>query len=118
MIALVDNREPRLLNLREMLDYYIEFQKDVLIRRTRFELKKAIDREHILHGLCIAIDNIDEVINVIRGAKGGISDAKTELMERFGLTDVQAQAIVDMRLGRLSGLERQKIHDDLARYRR
>lgn len=114
MIALVDNREPRLLNLREMLDYYIEFQKDVLIRRTRFELKKAIDREHILHGLCIAIDNIDEVINVIRGAKGGISDAKTELMERFGLTDVQAQAIVDMRLGRLSGLERQKIHDDLA----
>ena len=114
MIALVDNREPRLLNLREMLDYYIEFQKDVLIRRTRFELKKAIDREHILHGLCIAIDNIDEVINVIRGAKGGISDAKTELMERFGLTDVQAQAIVDMRLGRLSGLERQKIHNDLA----
>lgn len=114
MIALVDNREPRLLNLREMLDYYIEFQKDVLIRRTRFDLKKAIDREHILHGLCIAIDNIDEVINVIRGAKGGISDAKTELMERFGLTDVQAQAIVDMRLGRLSGLERQKIHDDLA----
>ena len=114
MIALVDNREPRLLNLREMLDYYIEFQKDVLIRRTRFELKKAIDREHILHGLCIAIDNIDEVINVIRGAKGGISDAKTELMERFGLTDVQAQAIVDMRLGRLSGLERQKIHDGLA----
>ncbi len=114
MIALVDNREPRLLNLREMLDYYIEFQKDVLIRRTRFELKKAIDREHILHGLCIAIDNIDEVINVIRGAKGGISDAKTELMERFGLTDVQAQAIVDMRLGRLSGLERQRFHDDLA----
>ena len=114
MIALVNEKEPRLLNLREILDYYIEFQKDVLLRRTRFDLKKAIDREHILHGLCIAIDNIDEVINVIRGAKGGIADAKVELMERFGLTDVQAQAIVDMRLGRLSGLERQKIHDDLA----
>lgn len=114
MIALVNEKEPCLLNLREILDYYIEFQKDVLLRRTRFDLKKAIDREHILHGLCIAIDNIDEVINVIRGAKGGIADAKVELMERFGLTDVQAQAIVDMRLGRLSGLERQKIHDDLA----
>ncbi len=114
MIALVNEKEPRLLNLREILDYYIEFQKDVLLRRTRYDLKKAIDREHILHGLCIAIDNIDEVINVIRGAKGGIADAKVELMERFGLTDVQAQAIVDMRLGRLSGLERQKIHDDLA----
>lgn len=114
MIALVNEKEPRLLNLREILDYYIEFQKDVLLRRTRFDLKKAIDREHILHGLCIAIDNIDEVINVIRGAKGGIADAKVELMERFGLMDVQAQAIVDMRLGRLSGLERQKIHDDLA----
>lgn len=114
MIALVNGRTPKLLNLREMLDYYIEFQKDVLVRRTRFDLKKAIDREHILHGLCIAIDNIDEVINVIRAAKGGIADAKANLMDRFGLTDVQAQAIVEMRLGRLSGLERQKIHDDLA----
>lgn len=114
MIAIVNNTEPRLLNLREILDYYIEFQKEVLIRRTRYDLKKAIDREHILHGLCIAIDNIDEVIGVIRGAKGGVSDAKAELMARFNLSDVQAQAIVEMRLGRLSGLERQKIHDDLA----
>ena len=113
MIAIVNNTEPKLLNLREILDYYIEFQKDVLMRKTRFELKKAIDREHILNGLCIAIDNIDEVINVIRESKGGVADAKAELMERFGLTDVQAQAIVDMRLGRLSGLERQKIHDEL-----
>ena len=113
MIAIVNNTEPKLLNLREILDYYIEFQKDVLMRKTRFELKKAIDREHILNGLCVAIDNIDEVINVIRASKGGVADAKAELMERFGLTDVQAQAIVDMRLGRLSGLERQKIHDEL-----
>ncbi len=113
MIAIVNNTEPRLLNLREILDYYIEFQKDVLARKTRFELRKAIDREHILNGLCIAIDNIDEVINVIRASKGGVADAKAELMERFGLDDVQAQAIVDMRLGRLSGLERQKIHDEL-----
>ena len=114
MIAIVNNTEPRLLNLREILDYYIEFQKDVLMRKTRFELKKAIDREHILNGLCIAIDNIDEVINVIRSSKGGVADAKAELIERFALTDVQAQAIVDMRLGRLSGLERQKIHEELA----
>lgn len=113
MIALVNKTEPRLLNLREMLDYYIEFQKDVLVRKTRFDLKKALDREHILSGLCIAIDNIDEVINVIRASKGGIADAKKELMERFGLSDIQAQAIVDMRLGRLSGLERQKVHDEL-----
>ena len=114
MIAIVNNTEPRLLNLREILDYYIEFQKDVLMRKTRFELKKAIDREHILNGLCVAIDNIDEVINVIRSSKGGVADAKAELIERFALTDVQAQAIVDMRLGRLSGLERQKIHEELA----
>ncbi len=113
MIALVNKTEPKLLNLREMLDHYIEFQRDVLTRKTRFELKKAMDREHILDGLCIAVDNIDEVINVIRSSKGGVADAKAELMERFNLTDVQAQAIVDMRLGRLSGLERQKLHDEL-----
>lgn len=117
MIALVNKTEPRLLNLREMLDYYIEFQKDVLLRKTRFDLKKAMDREHILSGLCIAIDNIDEVINVIRASKGGVADAKKELMERFALSDVQAQAIVDMRLGRLSGLERQKVHDELKEVR-
>lgn len=112
MLALVDN-QPQTLNLREILDQYIVFQKEVLIRRTRFELKKANDRRHVLEGLKIAIDNIDEVINIIRSSKGGVSDAKERLIERFSLTDVQAQAIVDMRLGRLSGLERQKILDEL-----
>lgn len=113
MIALVNKTEPKLLNLREMLDHYIEFQRDVLMRKTRFELRKAMDREHILQGLCIAVDNIDEVIETIRSSKGGVADAKLELMERFSLSDAQAQAIVDMRLGRLSGLERQKLHDEL-----
>lgn len=114
MIALVNETEPKLLNLREVLDYYIEFQKEVVVRKTRYDLKKALDREHILQGLTIAVDNIDEVVNVIRSAKGGVNDAKEQLMARFSLDDVQAQAIVDMRLGRLSGLERQKIHDELA----
>ncbi|MBQ4160375.1 MAG: DNA gyrase subunit A [Clostridia bacterium] len=113
MIALVNVTEPKLLNLREVLDHYIEFQKDVIIRKTKFNLKKALEREHILLGLNIAIDNIDEVINTIRSAKEGVAEAKTLLMERFALSDEQAQAIVDMRLGRLSGLERQKIHDEL-----
>ena len=114
MIALVNETEPKLLNLREFLDYYIEHQKSVVTRKTQFELNKALDREHILLGLRTAVDNIDEVVNIIRNSKGGVNDAKTALMERFGLTDIQAQAIVDMRLGRLSGLERQKIHDELA----
>lgn len=114
MIALVNKTEPKLLNLREVIDYYIEFQKEVVTRKTKFELKKASDRRHILLGLNIAVDNIDEVINTIRNAKGGIADAKEQLIARFTLTDIQAQAIVDMRLGRLSGLERQKIHDELA----
>ena len=114
MIALVNKTEPKLLNLREVIDYYIEFQKEIVVRKTKFELKKAMDRQHILLGLNIAVDNIDEVINTIRNAKGGIPDAKEQLKARFTLTDIQAQAIVDMRLGRLSGLERQKIHDELA----
>ena len=113
MIALVNVTEPKLLNLREVLDHYIEFQKDVIIRKTKYNLKKALEREHILLGLNIAIDNIDEVINTIRSAKEGVAEAKQLLMERFALSDEQAQAIVDMRLGRLSGLERQKIHDEL-----
>ncbi len=114
MIALVNKTEPKLLNLREVIDYYIEFQKEVVTRKTKFDLKKAMEREHILLGLNIAVDNIDEVISTIRKAEGGIADAKEQLMARFNLTDIQAQAIVDMRLGRLSGLERQKIHDELA----
>lgn len=112
MLAL-HNTEPKIMNLREVLDHYIEFQEDIVLRRTRFELKKAKEREHILLGLNIAIDNIDEVISIIRNTKGGAGESKANLMERFGLSDVQAQAIVDMRLGRLSGLERQKIHDEL-----
>lgn len=113
MLAL-HNNEPKIMNLREVLDHYIEFQEDIVLRRTRYELKKAKEREHILLGLNIAIDNIDEVISIIRNTKGGAGESKANLMERFGLSDVQAQAIVDMRLGRLSGLERQKIHDELA----
>ncbi len=113
MIALVNVTEPKLLNLRQVLDHYIDFQKDVIVRKTRYNLKKALEREHILLGLNIAIDNIDEVINTIRSAKEGVAEAKQLLMERFALSDEQAQAIVDMRLGRLSGLERQKIHDEL-----
>ena len=116
MLALANGR-PKTMNLREMLDHYIEFQKDIIVRRTKYELRKAQEREHILLGLNIAIDNIDEVISIIRGSKGGIADAKSNLMERFGLSDLQAQAIVDMRLGRLSGLERQKIIDELAEIR-
>ncbi|MBE6903647.1 MAG: DNA gyrase subunit A [Ruminococcaceae bacterium] len=112
MLALVDN-QPKILTLREMLDNYIFFQKEVITRRVRFDLKKAQDRAHILEGLKIAIDNIDEVINIIRASKS-IDEAKTSLMARFGFTDIQAQAIVDMRLGKLTGLERDKIEDELA----
>lgn len=103
--------QPKILNLREMLDYYIEHQKEVVSRRTRFDLKKAEDRAHILEGALIALDHIDEVIKIIRAAKTE-SEAKSGLMERFGLTDRQAQYIVDMRLGRLTGMERDKILDE------
>ena len=110
MIALVNN-EPKVLTLREILDNYIAFQRQVIERRTRFDLKKAQDRAHILEGLKIACENIDEVIRIIRSS---YNDAKERLMERFSFSDVQAQAILDMRLGRLQGLETEKIENELA----
>lgn len=110
LIALVDG-EPKTLTLREMIDYYIAHQKDVIRRRTQFDLEKAKDHLHLLEGYKIAIDYIDEVISIIRSSKS-IADAKTNLCERFGLTEVQATAIVQMQLGRLSGLERDKIEED------
>ena len=109
-LALVDN-EPKVLNLREMIDHYIHHQKDVIVRRTKFDLAKAEERAHILEGYKIAIDYIDEVINVIRASKS-IPDSKLALQERFGLTEAQATAIVQMQLGRLSGLERDKIENE------
>ena len=107
MLALV-NGEPKVLNLKQVLYHYIQHQKDVVTRRTKFELNKAEARAHILEGLKIALDNLDEVIKLIRGSKTG-AEAKEGLMNRFNLTDVQAQAILDMRLQRLTGLERDKI---------
>ena len=111
LIALVD-KEPKILNLREMIDYYIAHQEDVIERRTKYELRKAEERAHILEGYKIAQDNIDEVINIIRASKT-VADAKVNLMERFGLSDEQATAIVQMQLGRLSGMEREKIEEEL-----
>ena len=108
MIALVDG-QPKTLNLKEILHEYLKFQKEVVTRRTKFDLKKAEARAHILEGLRIAIDNIDEIIRIIRSA---YNDAKERLMERFGLDDIQAQAILDMRLARLQGLEREKIEKE------
>ena len=108
LLALV-NGEPKILTLRQCLNYYIEHRKDVILRRTQFELDKALARAHILEGLKIALDNIDEVINIIRSS---YDDPKERLMERFGLTDIQAQAILDMRLKTLSGLQREKIDDE------
>ena len=110
MLALVDG-QPKTMNLHEMLDYYLTHQKDVVTRSTRYELNKAEERAHILEGLLIAQDNIDEVIKIIRGAEN-IQAAKLELMERFGLSDAQAQAIVDMRLRALNGLERAKLEKE------
>jgi len=112
MLAIVDG-EPKMLNLRQILEEYVKFQMDVITRRTRFDLKKAQERAHILEGLMIALDFIDEVIAILRAAKS-IPEGKTALMERFGLDDVQAQAIVQMRLGQLTGLEREKIEEELA----
>ena len=110
MLALVDN-EPKILNLREILDHYIHFQKQVITRRTQYDLHKAEARAHILEGLKIALDHIDEIINVIRSSQTpGI--AKERLMEEFSLTDVQSQAILDMRFARLTGLERDKIEKE------
>ncbi len=110
LLALVDG-VPKILNLREMIDHYTNHQKEVIVRRTKFDLVKAEERAHILEGYKIAIDDIDEVINVIRASKS-IPDAKTALCERFGLSDAQATAIVQMQLGRLSGLERDKIENE------
>ncbi len=107
MLALVDDqKQPRILSLRQIIDEYLTFQTQVLTRRTRYDLKKAQERAHLLQGLLIAQDNIDEVIRIIRSA---YDDAKEKLMERFGLDDVQAQAILDMRLKALQGLDRQKL---------
>ena len=108
MLALVDG-QPQILTLRACLDHYIDHRKVVVLRRTKFELDKAEARAHILEGLKIALDNIDEVINIIRSA---YDDAKERLMERFGLSDIQAQAILDMRLKTLSGLQREKIEEE------
>ena len=110
MLALVNN-QPKVMNLLEMLNHYLRHQEEVVTRRTQYELNKAQERAHILEGLLIALDNIDEVIRIIRGSQT-VQAAKTELMERFGLTDVQAQAIVDMRLRALTGLEREKLEKE------
>lgn len=112
MLAIVDG-VPKILNLKEMLTEYVNFQQEIIRRRTEFDLKKAKDREHILEGLKIAIDFIDEVISIIRNSKDQAT-AKVNLMERFGLDDVQAQAIVQMRLGQLTNIERTKIEDEIA----
>ena len=114
MLALVNN-EPKIMNLLQMLNYYLDHQKDVVTRRTRYDLNKAEERDHILQGLLIALDNIDEVVRIIRESPN-VQTAKARLTERFGLDDVQAQAIVDMRLRALTGLEREKLekeHQDL-----
>nr|WP_314460483.1 DNA gyrase subunit A [uncultured Clostridium sp.] len=115
MIALVKNQsgvlEPKVLNLVQMLNYYLEHQKEVVTRRTRYDLNKAEERAHILEGLLIALDNIDEVIHIIRASQN-VQIAKAELMSRFGLSDPQSQAIVDMRLRALTGLEREKLENE------
>lgn len=115
MLALVQTKdkkfEPRVINIRQAIDYYIDHQKDVIIRRTKFDLNKAEARAHILDGLRVAIDNLDEVIKIIRSSKSE-AVAKEGLIERFSLTEKQAQAIVDMRLGRLTALEREKLENE------
>lgn len=110
MLALVNN-EPKILNLLDMLKYYLKHQEEVVTRRTRYDLNKAEERAHILEGLLIALDHIDEVIRIIRGSDN-VQSAKLQLIERFGLSDAQAQAIVDMRLRALTGLEREKLENE------
>ena len=110
MLALVNN-EPKVLNLSQMLEYYIKHQEDVVTRRTKYDLNKAEERAHILEGLLIALDHIDEVIHIIRSSQN-VQIAKAQLMERFGLSEAQSQAIVDMRLRALTGLEREKIENE------
>lgn len=112
MLALVNN-EPKILNLHEMLKYYLIHQEEVVTRRTQYDLNKAEERAHILEGLLIALDNIDEVIRIIRNSKNG-NIAKQGLIDKFGLTDVQAQAIIDMRLRALTGLERERLENEYA----
>ena len=112
MLALVDG-EPKVLTLREMLYHYLQHQKEVITRRTRYDLDKAEARAHILEGLLIALDNIDEIVKIIRSS-ANTAEAKVQLMERFGLTDKQAQAILDMRLARLTGLERERLQEEYA----
>ena len=112
MLALVDG-EPKVLSLHQMLYHYLEHQKDVIVRRTRYDLDKAEARAHILEGLLIALDNIDEIVRIIRNSPNTV-EAKTQLMERFALTDKQAQAILDMRLARLTGLERERLQEEYA----
>ena len=107
MLALVDG-EPKVLSLHQMLYHYLEHQKDVIVRRTRYDLDKAEARAHILEGLLIALDNIDEIVRIIRNSPN-TAEAKVQLMERFALSDKQAQAILDMRLARLTGLERERL---------
>ena len=118
MLALVQNKktgkdEPKVMNLLEILNHYLEHQEEVITRRTKYDLNKAEERAHILEGLLIALDNIDEVIRIIRGSKN-VQEAKSELMARFELSDAQAQAIVDMRLRALTGLEREKLEAEYA----
>ena len=112
MLALVDN-QPKVMNILDMLKYYLKHQEEVVTRRTKYDLNKAEERAHILKGLLIALDNIDEVIRIIRGSKT-VQIAKAELMERFELSDAQSQAIVDMRLRALTGLEREKLEAEYA----
>ena len=113
MLALVNN-EPKVLSLPQILDYYIEHQESVITNRTKFDLEKAQARAHILEGYQVAIDNIDEIVNIMK-TSGSIPESKETLMNRFGLSDAQAQAIVEMTLGRLTGLERQKVEEELLR---
>ncbi|MBE7045797.1 MAG: DNA gyrase subunit A [Ruminococcaceae bacterium] len=108
-LALVDG-QPKILNLKQIIDNYIKFQEEVIVRRTKFDLEKAEARAHILDGLKIALDNIDEIIKIIRSS---YNDAKEKLMERFGFSEIQAQSILDMRLARLQGLEKEKIENEL-----
>ena len=110
MLALIDN-QPKVLNLHQMLDEYLKHQEEVVRRRTQYDLNKAEERAHILKGLLIALDHIDEVIRIIRGSSN-VADAKNQLMERVGLSDAQSQAIVDMRLRALTGLEREKLENE------
>ena len=110
MLALVNN-EPKILNLLDMLKYYLKHQEDVVTRRSKYELNKAKERAHLVEGLLIALDNIDEVIHIVRNSRTA-QDAKEKLMDRFGLTDVQSQAIVDMRIRALTGLEREKLEEE------